>query len=265
MNQDALENFFGCLRSCQNSKSLIATHFRAAYGITFIKNLSSALSIKSNCEPDTSKPLLTDLVDFFLNYSNVEENTGSSSNDADNDDDVDRVIFDPLHTFSDKEISFVSNEAISNASSSVCDKMIKITKCINCRKTLESSLNSNDQSGSDTPKRPSDIFTSNFRQLVCGINDVLPNICVEKYLRKKLLEELDKIIIQKMGCIKHHTAVESNFKEQTAFYGIATFTKNINDLLSGKNKILPPDYNHLEELAYIFNAKKKYRKTFGCF
>lgn len=258
MNQDALENFFGCVRSCQNSSSLISVHFRAAYGTTFIKNLSSAHSIKCNCEPDSSTPLLTDLNKFFLNYNNDVNETDINSHDSDSDDDDVAIVFDPLHTFSNNEISFINNEALSNVSSSVCDKMLKITKCLNCRKTLETPLNPNDHYDSDTPKHPSDIFKDNFKKLVCGMNDVLPNICVEKCLRRKLVEQLDKIEIHKMGCIKHHEIVESNFKEQTAFYGIVTFTKNINDLLSGKNIILPPDFNHLEELAYIFNQKKKH-------
>lgn len=253
MNQDALENFFGCLRSCQHSKSLIATHFRAAYGTTFIKNLSSAHSIKSNCEPDTSKALLTDLNKFFLNYDVVKE-TDSNSDESDTDDDDNTGVFDPLFIFSNNEIDFINNEAIADVSSSVCDKMLKITECINCRKTLETSSNPND----DTLKQPSDTFKNNFKKLVGGINDVLPNICVEKFLRKKLLEQLDKIEIDKMGCIKHQNIVESKFKEQTAFYGIVTFTKNVNNLLNGKNTELPPNYNSLEELAYIFNQKKKH-------
>lgn len=254
MNQDALENFFGCLRSCQNSKSLIATHFRAAYGTTFIKNLSSAHSIKSNCELDTSKPLLTDLNKFFLNYNN-----DASESDSDTDDDEkDADIFDPLYIFSDKDISYIEHEAISNVSSSVCDKMLKLTKCVKCRKTLETSPNSNEQNGSDDIKVPSEIFKINFKKLLCCINDVLPNICTEKCLRRQLLEQLENIEIHKIGCLKHHEVMESNFKKQTALYGIVTFTKNINDLLSGKNQTLPPNPNFVEDLAYDFYQKKKH-------
>lgn len=259
MNQDALENFFGCVRLCQNSSSLIATHFRAAYGTSFIKNLSSAHSIKANCEPDKSKALLTDLNEFFLNYNNVEnENHETGSNLTDSDDDDDEIIFDPLHNFCNNEINFIDEEAISNVSSSVCDKMIKMTKCLECRRALETSSNLNAQYNFETLKHPSHIFKENFEKLVSGINDVLPYICTEKCLKIKLLEQLDKIQIDKMGCPKHHEVVESNFKKQTALYGIVSFTKNINDLLNGKNKILPPNYNYVEELAYIFSQKKKH-------
>ena len=60
-----------------------------------------------------------------------------------------------------------------------------------------------------------------------------------------------------MKCVNHHEIVQLKFKEQTAFYGIVTFTKNINDLLSGKNKTLPPNFNYLEELAFIYKTTKK--------
>ncbi|KAJ6645827.1 hypothetical protein Bhyg_01036 [Pseudolycoriella hygida] len=83
LNQHALENFFGSLRSCQNSSSLIAMHFRAAYGTTFLKNLSSAHLIKSNCEADKSKPVITNLRNFILNYSVV---------DKDNENDEDPML-----------------------------------------------------------------------------------------------------------------------------------------------------------------------------
>lgn len=233
MNQDGLENFFGCVRSrCQNSSSLIATHFRAAYATTFVTNFSSVHSMKSNCEPDISTPLLTKAHHFYLKYNDVAQRNNSNSDDSlDNSMDDDNDVFDPLHNFTDNEFNVITNEAISNVSSSVCDKMLKIIKCKNCRETLETSvINDNVNFDElDTPKHPSDTFKINFRKLICGVNDVLPDICAQKCLRKKLLEQLSKIEIQNIGCSEHHEEVAKNLKEQTAFYGIVTFTKNINN------------------------------------
>lgn len=234
-------------------------HFRAAYGTTFIKNLTSAHSIKSNCEADTSTPLISNLRNFFLNY-NIVDSVDLNENDSDDEEDDERCsddTFDPLHNFSVADVNFISSEAIANACGSICEKMLKITKCINCRKTLEMPWQKSDKSVSETLKQPSDILKNNFRKLVHGINDVLPNICVEKCLKRKLLEQLEKIEIDAIGCEEHNEVVGSNFKKQTALYGIVTFTKNVNDLLSGKIKTLPPNYNYLEELAHIFYKKKK--------
>lgn len=257
MNQDALENFFGCVRSCcQNTSSLIATHYRSAYVTMFINNLSSAHSIKSNCEPDMSSPLLTKVHRFFLNYNIAEEANGADPNESFDDD----IIFDPLHNFCHSDVSLINNEDLSNESSIICDKMLKITKCASCRKTLETPLSNNEKDNTnvhDTPKRPSDIFNINYKLIVSGINDVLPDICAEKCLKSKLLEQLDKIEILKIGCSKHYEELASKFKEQTASNEIFTFTKNINDLLSGRNKTLPTSFNDVQELAYIFYQKKK--------
>lgn len=256
MNQDALENFFGCVRSCcQNSSSLIATHYRSAYVTMFINNLSSAHSIKSNCEPDTSTPLLTEVHRFFLNYNDAEEANDVNSNESLDDD----VLFDPLHNFS-TDNSDINNEVLTNDLSLICDKMLKITKCVSCRKSLETPLCKNDEvttDGHDTPKCPSDIFKINYKRIICGINDILPDICAQKCLKSKLVEQLDKIEILKMGCSKHYEEVALKFKEQIALNEIVRFTKNINNLLSGKTKTLPPVFNSIEKLAYIFYKKKK--------
>lgn len=149
---------------------------------------------------------------------------------------------------------------MTNDSSLICDKILKTTKCVSCRKTLESPSNINDHDSTDehdTPKRPSDIFNINFKRIVFGLNDVLPEICAEKCLKRKLLEELHKIEIHKMGCPKHHLEVAAKLKHETAFYGIVTFIKSINDLLCGKNQTLRPGFNYVEELAHIFYQKKK--------
>lgn len=250
MNQDALENYFGCIRSCCHSSCVIPTHFRAAYVTTFVNNLSSAHSIKSNCEPDVSVPLLTEVHRIFLNYDIVEDVDDSDHSDAEEDD---QLIFDPLHNFSNTKIKESSNEAVSN----ICDSLLKTIKCKNCRKMLETSSILNDHDILDVPKHPSGIFNNNFKKILSGISDVLPTICAEKFLKRKLLQELDKIEIDKMGCFKHCDEVETKFKEQTAVSQIVAFTKNVNDLLSGKKNTLTHQANCVEQLAFQFNQKKK--------
>lgn len=250
MNQDALENFFGCVRSCcHNSSSLIATHYRAAYVTMFLNNLSSAHSIKSNCEADTSTPLLTKVHRFFLKYNNDEEANAADVNESfDNE-----VIFDPLHIYD-------NNDDLSNDSSIICEKILRMTKCSSCRRVLETPSNNDDHNNEDvyeTPKRPSDIFKINFQRIQYAINVLLPKMCAAKCLKSKLLEQLDKTEILKMGCPKHYEEVASKFIEQTAFNEIVTFTQNINDILSGKKQTLPTGYNYVQELAHIFHQKKK--------
>lgn len=260
LNQDGLENFFGCVRSqCHNSSSLIVPHFRSAYASTFVTNANSVHSMKSNCEADIYTPLLTNVHRFFLDYiSSEQKNDLNDSNSTDlSDDENEPEFFDPLHNFNEKEITAINDEAASNDASLVCDKMMKMVKCKKCRKTIESKSPNQNYDELDAPKKPSDVFQSNFRILICGINDILPDICTEKLLRHKLMQQLDKIEIESIGCSEHCEYVTSKLIEQTAFYGIVSFTKNINDLLSGKNTTPPHVDSYLERLAYTFKQKNK--------
>lgn len=211
-------------------------------------------SIKSNCEEDESTPLLTNLKNFFLNCD-ISNETASDDSD-DDDDESETALFDPLHIFSNTDDDFITDEAIANAGSSLCDKLLKSIKCTNCRETLEA----DEEYGRKTLKRPSDAFTQNFKKVLNRVSDLLPDACTEKFLKRKIVDQLKDIDIDVLGCADHHTFIEEKFKELVVHYGVVTFTKSINDLLRGKTKVLPPNYNYLEELAFIYNQKRKIGK-----
>lgn len=59
MNQDALENFFGSIRSVSsNSKAPVPSQFRTGYTTLILNNLTSKHSVGGNCEEDDNTPLL---------------------------------------------------------------------------------------------------------------------------------------------------------------------------------------------------------------
>lgn len=192
MNQDGLENFFGCLRSCcQNASSLIATHFRSAYATTFVNNLVSPHSIKSNCEPDLSKPVLSDMHELFLNDKNCKENEHNDNEKEKQDDrnvnsnlncskeDGYEYDYDPIAVnikFSDNEINSIYVETLSYASNIVCSKVLQATKCRKCRKTIEKTDIQN------TVNCPSDLFIKNFTNVFNATNVILPEICEQKFI-----------------------------------------------------------------------------------
>lgn len=270
MNQDGLENFFGCLRSCcQNSSSLIAIHFRSAYVTTFVNNLASAHSIKSNCEQDLSQPLLTDMHEFFLNDKRCKKDTDENDDNFNlkfSKNDGYEYDYDPISInikFSDMEVNSIYDETLSNAASIVCDKVLKATICRKCRETLETTTSQGQEIKSDhqnTINHPSDLFIKNYIHLANAIDIILPEICEQKFLKKKLREYIDddNIDIDRMGCSKHHEEVEVKFKECCLIYLIISFCKKINDHLSGKNLILARNANIIETSAHKFFQKKKH-------
>lgn len=52
-------------------------------------------------------------------------------------------------------------------------------------------------------------------------------------------------------------------KQYAAYYAIIDFNKNINNLLSGKNTILPINTNHMQELALSFRQKGKHKGKYS--
>ncbi len=284
MNQDCLENFFGNIRSvCHNTKSVIATQFKTAFTTVFMTN-SMAHSMKSNCEPDSSIPLLTDIHLLMLQKGNVvndkspiendiSKNDGTASigpnncypynsdtNDNPNDvasniiEDFDNQNYDPIifePEFSEKEINIIDEEAISNLSKSVFDKLLQNTHCDECRSTLETSSNDN------SIKFPSNLFVQNFKKIFYNIDESLQYICADKGLKKEVLKSLENVGLDEMGCENHLSCVESKFKEFSTIFGIISFCKRINNILSRKNKVYSEHFNLIEELAFTFHKKKK--------
>lgn len=136
MNQDGLENFFGCVRSlCQNQSSLITTHYRSGYTTKVVNNSINMHSIKSNCEPDCSTSLLSDVHKIFLKNETVEDVNDANVNNIPEIIIFDPIIFDPQ--FSEPNLNFLNNESISYNSTSVCRKLIEAIKCDECRETIE--------------------------------------------------------------------------------------------------------------------------------
>lgn len=158
-------------------------------------------------------------------------------------------MFDPV--FSETEIHYASKEAMLYNSKQVCSKIAQSLKCYQCKETIEvCDLNYK-------MEQPSAAFLNNFQKLVLAINDMLPHICHEKFVKKQLREIVDEFNFEIMGCPEHFEDVENKFKEKTIIFEILQFCNNINNLLSGKNKILAPDSTFMEKMALSFKAKKK--------
>lgn len=274
MNQDGLENFFGNVRACcQNKNSLLAGHFRGAFATVFMTN-STSHSIKSNCEPDSATPLLTD-IHILLNSKNIENrNSETASNSSNNTDPInvdseslnrvndnvvgfemgsyDPIIFDP--EFTEKNLDAIEQEAVFDISKHVFVKLLDLTdECDLCRENLESSLNPSD----DSVRIPSMSFTDNFKKIFCNIDQCLESICSEKCVKAKVLESLDGVELKKMGCISHYVHVERKFKEFATLFCIISFCKRINDILGNKIQIYSNNFNLMEQLAFDFVRKGK--------
>lgn len=180
-HQDGIENFFGCVKSsCQNSKAPIPMHFRTGYATMIINNITGSNSLNANCEPDLSVPLLNNVHAFFLDYKHkksTKSNSGSSHSDETNI--LEAIIFDPQ--FTESELKYTEKQAICDSSNLIYNKLLQATACQECRNNLQYSSNN---SGDVCVNNPSTAFIINFQQIFSKINQMIPDICSEKSLKK---------------------------------------------------------------------------------
>lgn len=251
-NQDGLENFFGCCKSLCVAKP-IASHYRSAYTTMVINNLTCQSSVGSNCEEDKFIPLLSNINEMVLDYQEQTEQT-DDDNKENEVDMLEAIVFDTL--FGEKELNFVETESISNQSSVICQKIMQLTNCDDCKSSLQEPSVLLEKSGMDIIS-PSQAFKTQFETVFCGLNIVIPHLCFEKSVKKKVLSHIETIQVSSIGCVEHCNEMAKIFKDLTANYALKRFCTNINSILSGKTSILPLNPNIIQEKALIFRLKRK--------
>lgn len=264
-NQDGLENFFGCVKSCSQANKQTPTQYRTGYGTMAINNITGTNSLRSNCEPDKSTAILTSIHEFISDYKTPSNNSSNSelSNIDDMDelnlierevmldvDDVDKIIaFDPQ--FGKEELNFLEIEAFSHASSMISQKLMKSTSCDECKINLQL-ITENDMFCTNET-----IFVRNCNNVFRGLACIIPHICSEPSLKKKLVHHIRLIEMDLIGCLEHDFEMAHKMKQLCADHTIKTFCHKINSFLSGKAEVLPANHNLIEKLAYELKNKKK--------
>lgn len=259
-NQDGLENFFGGIKiNCQVSKTPIAIHFRSAYVTSILNSLTCNNSMKSNCEKDTSTALLNNFHKYVLKDKelfNCDDPAEENPDCFEENDFFDTIIFDPQ--ISQKNLICVEKEEAAYISSLICNKLLQEVTCKDCMNDLETFSKTSIAVSSNNLKYPSETFIKNLITLLRCIDDLLPNICTKKQLKKTVVSDVINIKLDKMGCKRHKKSIKNKFTNHTVNYAITTFCNNINDLLSGKNKILASNFKGVQiyEVA-LSNGKRK--------
>lgn len=171
MTQDALENFFGGIRSSIYSPSV--REFRGAYGSMIVNNLTCKHSIDSNCEPDNGMALLSN----FQSLVSSKESDNSGGITVEFEDDTEANEF--AYTDELRSMSFVENGAIDYAAGDACQKLLKGIKCDSCRNRIESNP---DRIGLSYP---SEAFLKCFKTLIIHGEKTFFTHCMEKRLKER--------------------------------------------------------------------------------
>ncbi|XP_037039348.1 uncharacterized protein LOC119076598 [Bradysia coprophila] len=282
-SQDGLENFFGCVKTCNQANKPTPREYRTNYATMVINNITGTNSLHSNCEQDQSVSILQHIHDFVVSCnkepsavaSNVDEiiafdpieNYSSDHENCDNDME-EMIVFEPRH-----------NDNITLVESKVASHMANFDDLIVFDPQPENELESYFEigslsriSGSIYRKLIKPIHCQNcknvlpmietsfienctkvFRRLNCAI----PHICFETSLKKKLITNVESIATDTMGCPDHDLEMTLKMKELCVYEAITSFCYDINRYLSGKINVLPMGHNHIQELAIIHKRKTK--------
>lgn len=234
-----------------------------------VNNLTSGNSVSSNCEQDDSIPLLNDFHEFLLEYKDKEPANSKNYESAEHDNDI--ILFEPEFSnvdLNDVEVvgcNIVEEEALSRVCSIICQKILETTSCPNCINNLQTAVASISQElisiegdSDNFHKRPSDIFMKNFKTLFCAINEIIPNVCSDHFIKQKIHSQINIYNIDTVGCSEHNAEIITKLKLHTVDYSVMSFCNNINSMLAGKITALPSNSNKIQELAIEFKKKGKH-------
>lgn len=223
-----------------------------------MNDLTSKHSFAGNCEEDDNTSLLESVRELY-DMDDIPKNDESEECDKDEPSIDLEVTIDQL-----VELKFIENEALVFESSKICNSILISAKCEVCKGTLEACcplkehgiITANDI---NIPllTYPSLLFMGRFRLIFKSVETILPFICHEKNLLRKLMSSLDNIDLDGVGCEEHTPVIALKLKQGTAKLCLTNFIKEINGILS--KKIIEPKSNQtvIEKKAFEILRKKK--------
>lgn len=184
----------------------------------------------------------------FLDPESDEEEIHFIESEATLSDTDNMIVTDPQF---EKEglINFIESEAISQASKHTSQKLMKCTNCEECKRNLVT-ITEND-SGTEA------IFVRHCSNILFSLSDAIPRICSEESIKKKLMLHIESIKIDSIGCPEHDIEIIQKMKQICVDHTVTIFCSDINNILSGKTKVLPVNHDPIQKLAYEHKAKKK--------
>lgn len=228
-----------------------------------INNITGTNSLKSNCQPDQSSGMLSDIHKFITlcqeqslepnnSMVNFDDTTffdcGPESQNCDSDDLNLMIAYHPELELEEtidieSELRKIEVGAISISSSRICQKIFKTTKCEECRSNFE---------------LMDELTTlSRIGNVLSSLNAIIPYICSERFIKKKLMNHIRPMKTNLIGCSDHNEEIDEKIKKFAVDKVILTFCNDVNKILSGKTKTLPDNPNIVQKLALAHKTRKR--------
>lgn len=200
MTQDALENFFGGIRSYCRA-AVCPRNFRCAYATSLFNGLTSHHSIKSNCEEDGGIPLIRNLFSIFSMVERSDHAVEEGNVDDADDNNASNFI-------SNRKKSKVENEVGNYFAAQVCKKVLKSNECADCEKSISSRgknesfhglINARSQNlSADNQLQivyPKPRFIEKFKKLTSELEQSIRFHCFHKPLRKTIMQGTSEVFV----------------------------------------------------------------------
>lgn len=271
-NQDALENFFGAMRSLgYRNNNPTCSMFSSSYRTLLLNNLMSAHSPGGNCEEDLGEGTLASYKSLFEIYSDEDQPS------IENVDDIqERVSVGPLRkTNCDSEISLELGSQTKNYIAGFVVKKLNtilFKDCKTCLNLICCTPTTNHHSltiardyKSDCRfllKYPNISFCTLVQDVIKIISHHLPSICHQKNLKIQLTEIINNNLnIKIIQCPLHCDLFPQMFVNYLIKLMVFNWCSQINRILVGKTKIHENETDHIKIKAQkryeTFNKKKK--------
>lgn len=256
LNQDPVENFFGCIRS-HGFRNVNPTceAFINSFKSLLVNNFVSSHSPGANCEEDMHEGALNNLKCFL--YPSTAVSDKNEENMA--------VPIEITKTFVFEENNFTQIQSHSYIAGYMAKSIFKlIGVCKSCRNDLVSDVSEVHHqliySRAYGPKallRPHTNFTEIFSKCNQVLHHYLPIICHEKDLSLKLSEKINKYVSFNFSCKKHN--IKNIFIQKFVHFYIYCWIKNVNKILKGDDKRSIND--NIKKLALVKCEKEKKKKA----
>lgn len=243
-----------------------------------INNITGTNSMKTNCQPDDSTAILTNIHEFIslcreqphdpIYLSNPEpkisgrQNSFVDSADAETDDIDSLIYFDP-EIENDFRSTIALNEAddslnsqfletnvdlgqltsISNDGSRICQKVLKTLTCEDCKNNVD--------------LMDHNAALMSVEKLLDHLNKTIADICSQDFIKKKLLNSVHEMTVHVIGCPDHIDVIDRKVKNFAVDQVLLSFCNNVNHILSGKIDTLPENPNLIQKLAFEHRVKKR--------
>lgn len=263
LNQDPVENFFGCVRSHgHRNTSPTCAGFEAAFASLLVNNLTNH-STGSNCEPDTGK-VFTSLKKIFFSATNETSNHKTSVNLGETEISITNIDIKMNDVKIRNQLEYVAGYVLRKLRIKIFKKCKKCNACFVSNEVEKNILNEREYfKNKRSLTYPSFFMLECFSIIQDIIHEMRKEYCnmsmydIKNYIRT-ILSSIMKEYYKRIECAEHKENVIHFLENFTINFFLYSWCKETNKLLKGSKLDHDPE-DCIQKMA-IHYYKKNIKK-----